>query len=311
MKVSTKLRLSSNILIILAIIFIGATLLFVFNLQRLQQKQQLAQKITENSFHLISLQHEYISHSSERPKAQWNIVYQSLSTYLNEGKPIFTTPKEEALFEYTLQVSLDTKTLFDQLVGAVEQGKSETIIGRLTDQLSVKTQERVSNMLVLSELSRKGLILAGYLFEFVMAILAFIISAISIWSYSISRSMNGSLRRLSEGTKTIAGGNLDYKLEIKSKDEFGALGKLFNEMAGKLKESYAGLEQKVRDRTRDLDAANQQLKASNQQIRAAENLLKEQIHQLEVFNKATVGRELKMVELKKELEKQRPSDKKV
>jgi len=52
-----------------------------------------------------------------------------------------------------------------------------------------------------------------------------------------------------------------------------------------------GLEKKVEERTKELDAVNQQLK--------------EKIVDLEVINKAAVGRELKMIELKKEIERLR------
>lgn len=56
-----------------------------------------------------------------------------------------------------------------------------------------------------------------------------------------------------------------------------------------------GLEQKVAERTKDLDAANRQLS--------------EKIADLEVINKAAVGRELKMIELKKEIERLRSNEK--
>ncbi|MCX6739001.1 MAG: hypothetical protein NT098_03030 [Candidatus Parcubacteria bacterium] len=60
MKVSTKLRLNSYLIVIFAIVFIGAAFFLIFELQRTQQEQRLTQKITRDSFQLISLQDEYL-----------------------------------------------------------------------------------------------------------------------------------------------------------------------------------------------------------------------------------------------------------
>lgn len=52
---------------------------------------------------------------------------------------------------------------------------------------------------------------------------------------------------------------------------------------------------------KELDIINQQLKAANQQLAASENKLQNKILELEKFNKLTVDRELKMVELKEKI----------
>lgn len=53
----------------------------------------------------------------------------------------------------------------------------------------------------------------------------------------ISNSIAFPIKKLLEGTRHIAGGNLDYKVEIKSDDEFGELAASFNNMAVSLSES--------------------------------------------------------------------------
>ncbi|HEY5648891.1 MAG TPA: ATP-binding protein, partial [Nitrospiria bacterium] len=64
------------------------------------------------------------------------------------------------------------------------------------------------------------------------------------------------LKDLQKGAKLIGFGNLDHRLKINSRDEIQDLADEFNEMAIKLQSSYSGLEQKVAERTRELEVVN-------------------------------------------------------
>ena len=142
---------------------------------------------------------------------------------------------------------------------------------------------------------------------------------------AISLAVSRPLAKLGAASTEIAEGNLDVRVDIRSKDELGKLGASFNEMAGKL--SVAMRKQRELAETEkanadELRAANQQLHASEQQLRASEQQLraanqqlrtKEQtllasreelaskVFELERFNKLMVGRELEMVRLKREV----------
>jgi signal transduction histidine kinase/HAMP domain-containing protein len=67
------------------------------------------------------------------------------------------------------------------------------------------------------------------------------------------------IRELQEGAKLIGFGNLDYRLTIPTGDEVEELSYEFNEMANKLKTAYTNLEQRVAQRTRELEDRNRQL----------------------------------------------------
>ena len=95
----------------------------------------------------------------------------------------------------------------------------------------------------------------------------------------IAYSITQPIKDLFKIVKTIAEGDLSKRAEVKSMDEIGRLASSFNEMADNLQESYKTVEDKVEQRTK----------------------------QLEELNKKMVGRELKMIELKKEIKKQEKS----
>jgi signal transduction histidine kinase len=74
-----------------------------------------------------------------------------------------------------------------------------------------------------------------------------------------ARRFTQPIRELQEGAKLIGFGNLDYRLTIPTGDEVEELSYEFNEMANKLKTAYTNLEQRVAQRTRELEDRNRQL----------------------------------------------------
>jgi HAMP domain-containing protein len=94
-------------------------------------------------------------------------------------------------------------------------------------------------------------------------------------SIVVANSISRPIVKLQKGTEEFEKGNLDYKVGTKGKDEIGQLSRSFDNMSASLKESRKNTEDKIAERTKEL----------------------------EQINKAMVGRELKMIELKKEIEK--------
>ena len=75
------------------------------------------------------------------------------------------------------------------------------------------------------------------------------------------------IRALATGAARIGGGDLDHRIEVSSGDEVQTLADSFNEMGGRLKDSYASLEHKVADRTRELTEALEQQTATGEVLR--------------------------------------------
>ena len=72
----------------------------------------------------------------------------------------------------------------------------------------------------------------------------------------VARRMVAPITAIQAGAAQFATGRLDQEIEVRTGDELQALAQEFNRMARQLQESYAGLEQKVAERTRDLEIAN-------------------------------------------------------
>jgi len=92
-------------------------------------------------------------------------------------------------------------------------------------------------------------------------------------SVLLARRMVNPIRELQEGAARIGAGELAHRIDIKTGDELEALGQAFNRTAGQLEESYASLERKVEERTRQLAEANAELsEALRQQARSVDEL---------------------------------------
>ncbi len=80
----------------------------------------------------------------------------------------------------------------------------------------------------------------------------------------LARRMVVPIQALRAGAARIGSGDLGQRINIKTGDEVEALANQFNEMAGKLQESYADLEHKVEQRTHELSEALEQQTATSE-----------------------------------------------
>jgi signal transduction histidine kinase/ActR/RegA family two-component response regulator len=103
----------------------------------------------------------------------------------------------------------------------------------------------------------------------------------------LARRMVVPIRALQAGAVRIGGGDLGQRIAINTGDELEALGEQFNAMAARLHESYSGLEGKVEERTRQLEAANQ---AKSRFVAVASHDLRQPLHALGLFVEQLQGK---------------------
>jgi signal transduction histidine kinase len=83
----------------------------------------------------------------------------------------------------------------------------------------------------------------------------------------LARRLARPIQMLQESAARIGAGDLDHQIVIRTGDELEALADEFTRMTSRLRESYATLEQKVKDRTRELTESLEQQTATAEILR--------------------------------------------
>ncbi|MCZ7383849.1 MAG: GAF domain-containing protein [Candidatus Methanoperedens sp.] len=125
--------------------------------------------------------------------------------------------------------------------------------------------------------STEALIPADRFKERSLALGIFYFAVVAVMAYFLGRRLTAPLIRLTDASRKVTKGYLTVHIEPKSRDEIGELAQSFNAMVQRLKEVYEGLEQKVKERTGDLDKRNLELAAlikTNQSISSGLDLKK-------------------------------------
>ncbi len=142
---------------------------------------------------------------------------------------------------------------------------------------------------------------------------SFVVIVVFVLLFTIlfTKKLLGPLKQLLLAAQEVGRGNLDVNVKIKTNDELEDLANEFNLMVKKLREARetledekAVLEIRVKARTRELEELAQTL---DEKVKERTKELQKRIDELERFHRLTVGREMKMIELKKrikELEKE-------
>jgi len=99
-----------------------------------------------------------------------------------------------------------------------------------------------------------------------MVIGIFVAGIITLFGVFFARTITNPILKLVKGTEAITHGNLDYRIQLNSKDEIGQLAKTFNNMAvsrqqaeNSLRDYQTNLEQIVADRTASLQKSEERL----------------------------------------------------
>lgn len=90
-------------------------------------------------------------------------------------------------------------------------------------------------------------------------VILLIVGLVAVFGFVVAQSFSNPVVRLTDVAQQISAGDLSAQAKVESKDEIGTLAGTFNIMTSQLRELITTLEQRVADRTKDLEAAQVQM----------------------------------------------------
>lgn len=260
------------------------------------------QKLQSNIYKFIWLYPELvkISISVPTPEGLKIVASNKVEEIGSLAEPENTISYEQARFLSRTLILPDGTRVFSAITPIHVGGQR---VGTYDIRLSLETEEKT---------------IAKRQKEIALTILMSIVIVIIILFLLLSKIVVLPVAEIKKGLEMIGQGQLSWRITPRSQDEIGDLARGVNEMSEKLEESYYGLEKKIAERTKELQEARSVLEIKVQartrelkdlaeslekQVEQRTKELERRLNELEKFHKLTVGRELKMMELKKELEK--------
>ena len=220
----------------------------------------------------------YLNEHEALYKDMYSGLYFDMKKYVNRYRNLSTENKdlvfvkeiEEGLDRFNTNV-LDIIDSHDRII----KDTGWTLVklqDDLKDRLAKAVEAEIGQIEDNKEDLTKRITTINILIFFIIGVVAFI--AVFVIFYT-TRSITNPIQKLYDGAEIIGGGNLDYRLDIKTGDEIQDLAEGFNTMAGELKGLYTNLENKVKERTAQLAEANQTLVFKKDELEKINLKLKE------------------------------------
>jgi GAF domain-containing protein/HAMP domain-containing protein len=199
---------------------------------------------------------------------------------LTEALDLITAPEQRATVQAILEALEDYKTLITDVEVARSEGQEQNVsrilfqayrlgndIGARIEQVVDESEARVAaaNDAIYADAGNR-LILLGSVYVVVL-VLALVLASL------IQRSITRPVAELREGAEAFRRGDMDATVPVVGNDELTLLARTFNQMAVQSRDMITTLEQRVADRTRDLEQRAVRLATAADVGRAATSIL--------------------------------------
>ena len=205
----------------------------------------LADQIQSAVFHRATMRDEYFLYGIERARLQWFALNDDTSRLLETGVRQFEHAAGEQVLERlrlglaeSVQIS---RRLVEQMrrvrVADPALAHHDEFASRLYSQIMLKDSALQQGAVNLQKFARDRFETANERMVYLTLLLLFLMALGTIVN---SAYLNGVLRRrmaaIKRGAEVIASGDLNHRIEVEGKDEFGELARMFNSVTEKIRE---------------------------------------------------------------------------
>ncbi|MBF0524318.1 MAG: PAS domain S-box protein [Deltaproteobacteria bacterium] len=240
MKIKTKLQFIIIINVLILAVIISLSLVLQKRADKLSAQEDVITDLNLAVFRRVKLREEYFLYRSDRAKEQSLHIHQEICGLLEKASGTFPDPEGRASLANMTVAHNKIGILFSRLVkldenAVVHDGTTQALRARIISQMLVNAHSMYQDGLDLlkdadQKISYQNNLTNRFTMIFVGLLSSFIISFVVI----IIRSITYPLTRLHKGTGIVAEGNLDYRTNIKTYDEFGQLSAAFDVMTENL-----------------------------------------------------------------------------
>ncbi len=251
MKIKTKLYISLYLSVCTMLVVMMGFYWSYREHNKADENERLMVEIQKAIFERTSLRDEYLQYREERAKFEWQKKTEYAEKVMGLVSERFKDDMSKAILNEMRRNYESTVAIFLRIVenrerkdlNEKEKALSREYENRLYSQILLKSHALSETTQRLLESSRRksgsALKLANILsFIFVVALMISILTN----SILLNRILRNRLGTIHKGTKIIGSGNLDYRIDLRSKDEFEDLSNEFNAMSDKLKKSFVSIE---------------------------------------------------------------------
>jgi signal transduction histidine kinase len=263
MKIKTRL----NIIVLLSVATVIGLYGYILNvtleidrdLEEIQKLDQFSEKVSQ----LGLVTEYYISYGQERDLNTWNKVMGEIQEAVDEIENFskyrlisHLVPSIEGSFELLLEIQNRQDLYPDPMMRDELQRRA---ISRIRSDF--RELMALSHIVVSERNENIRMLQVGQRIDFLKILIPGIVTIILL-SYLMRQKIVNALDKLQEGTREIAAGNLDKRIEFDGTDELGEFAGQFNRMTMQLQRRTEAERRLIRElelKTRQLETSNEEL----------------------------------------------------